>query len=97
MIPIKDDRTIEEMLEECSALRFSGTPMLIHRTLNEFNAFVTRGIWGDSLIYGDEESKKIFSFVSAYGTIPNAKDEQERLREWAKLFVLWCRQEYKED
>ena len=80
---------LEDILMECAQLR--GVQRLPHRTVHEFDWFISACIWGD--LHGDENEKEI---EDRYGKRFNP-DADNLLLEWARLFREYCREEYKEE
>lgn len=83
------DDGLNEILKECAILR--GTyPYLMHRTLHEFEWFVSAVIWGD--MGHIEDGKRIYE--RWHKDAP--RNSEDSLLWYAKAFREYCKEEYGE-
>ena len=86
-------RSLEEILHRCAVLRCVAT--LQHRTLHEFNWFVSACIWGKDGSYG-EEGKEVYRKYSNRTSFRLDGDDKVLVK-WAELFEDYCEREYGDD
>lgn len=83
------DIHLEDILRECAELR--GVGRMQHRTLHEFDWFISACIWGrDS---ESEEERTVYEKFKDRIDFANRKDA---LLEWGKLFLEYCEEEYED-
>ena len=88
--PIKVDRTIEEVLQNCAKLR--GVHGLSWRTLHEFFWFVSMSKWGNRECYTEEEHEVYENFNGRPVGLNVSFDKM--LLDEALLFEEYCENEY---
>lgn len=91
--PIKTERTIEEVLQNCAKLR--GVHGLSWRTLHEFFWFVSASKWGNRECYTEEEHDVYKNFNGRPVGLNVSFDKM--LLDEALLFEEYCEGEYGED
>jgi len=82
--------SLEDILKECNRLRMNGRIVGLHRTLHEFNGFVTECIFGPK--QGWKKTPHELHFPNKKN--PKITSEETALLEYAVAFREWCRKEY---
>jgi hypothetical protein len=91
--PIKTERTIEKVLQNCAKLR--GVHGLSWRTLHEFFWFVSMSKWGNRECYTEEEHGVYRNFNGRPVGLNVSFDKM--LLDEALLFEEYCENEYGDD
>ncbi len=82
---------IERLLYKCCQLR-GNPPELIHRTIHEFDFFITASIWGL-----DAETEMVSDIYKFVHNRRKPKNPKKILLFRAKCFYDWCRMLYEDD
>ena len=90
---MKKERSLEEILHRCAILRCVAN--LQHRTLHEFDWFISACIWGKDGSCG-EEGKEVYRKYSDR-TGFRLDSDNKVLVKWAELFEEYCEEEYGDD
>lgn len=87
-------RSLEEILHRCAAV-LRCVANLQHRTLHEFDWFVSACIWGKDGSYGDEGTE-VYRIYSDRTSFRLGSDDRVLVK-WAGLFEDYCEREYGDD
>ena len=87
------ERSLEEILHRCAVLRCVAS--LQHRTLHEFDWFISACIWGEDGSYG-EKGTEVYRIYSDRTSFRLDSDDRVLVK-WAELFEEYCIKEYGDD